>query len=74
MSVKCIVEKPHRPLEIDLSGDNATVFTLTEYIPSLCEMYGISSEDIIFEIKGCSLEEAVWIFDYYFGDDVIIYR
>lgn len=74
MSVKCIADKPVRPLEIDLSGEAANMFTLTEHVPELCKVTGFDATDIIFELKGGSLEEAVWIFDYYFGDMVIIYR
>lgn len=74
MSVKCIKDKPIRPLEIDLSGNNGNLSVLTDIASILCPQYNLDEEKIIFELKMGSYEEAFWIFESYFGDDVIIYR
>lgn len=74
MAVKCIRDKPVRPLEIDLSGENANMFTLTQHVDELSTKMKLNSSDIMFELKGMSLEEALWVFEYYFGDLVVIYR
>lgn len=73
MAIKEIKDKPYRPLEIDLTGANANVIFLCSYVAGLCEKLGYESESIINDIKISNLENAIDIFDYYFGDHVIIY-
>ncbi len=67
--------KPERPLELDLRGPEGNVFNLMNLAKVWGRQLGIKNPDAIVELmKMGTYDEAVEVFDNYFGNLVIIYK
>lgn len=61
-------------LEIDLTGPQGNVFYLMGCVPILAEKLNLDPDEIISEMMSSDYENAVLIFEKYFGKYVILYR
>jgi hypothetical protein len=62
------------PIEIDLTGPDGNVFVLLGYAKTFSKQLGIDAKEIHMKMMSGDYENAVSVFDYYFGDFVILYR
>jgi hypothetical protein len=69
-----ISKKPSSMFEIDLTGPDGNVFYLLGAAIKLGKELGYNTEEITEEMTSGDYENAVQIFDKYFGDYVIMYR
>ena len=75
--IKSIEEKPIKQLEIDLRGPQGNAFFLMNLAKDLGKQLGWSRksiEMIINTMTLCDYENLLLIFDYHFGEYVILYR
>lgn len=59
---------------IDLTGPEGNAFCLIGHARKLSKVFGLNSEQIIFEMTRGDYENLVEVFDKYFGDYVILER
>ena len=71
--IKSIEEKETK-LEIDLTGPDGNVFNLISKGGRLCKQLGKNSEVFARRMMSGDYENAVKVFDEYFGDFVTLYR
>lgn len=62
------------PIEIDLTGPEGNVFVLLGYAKTFSKQLGIDPNEVRMKMLASDYENAVRVFDYYFGDFVILYR
>ena len=61
-------------IEIDLTGSQGNVFYLLGVAKTLCKGLGVSFSEVKQKMCSSDYENAINIFDSYFGDFVILYR
>ena len=71
--IKSIEEKQNK-LEIDLTGQDGNVFNLIGVGGRLCKQLGLNSDVFTRKMMSGDYENAVKVFDEYFGDYVTLYR
>ena len=70
-----IVKKSkQREIVIDLTGPDGNVFVLMGYARRFANDLGLDGSKIINEMKSSNYENAVEVFDNYFGSFVILLR
>jgi len=70
-----IVKKSkQREIVIDLTGPDGNVFVLMGYARRFANDLGLDGDKIINEMKSSNYENAVEVFDKYFGSFVILLR
>lgn len=77
MTIKNIKSKtgPWMNNEIDLTGPNGNVFWLMAIAEQICRDNGISGGHIVKDMMASkSYEEALQVFDIWFGETYILYR
>ena len=62
------------PIEIDLTGPQGNVFVLLGYAKRFAQQLGIDPKEVQDKMMSGDYENAVQVFDEYFGDYVILYR
>lgn len=72
--IKSKEEKPTGPIEIDLTGPDGNVFVLMGIASKLARQLNLDGNEIIEQMKLSDYDNAVDVFDYYFGDYVILYK
>jgi hypothetical protein len=70
--IKSIEEK--QTIEIDLTGPDGNVFNLIGIGGRLCKQLGINSEVFTRRMMSGNYENAVNVFEEYFGDFVTLYK
>jgi hypothetical protein len=71
--IKSIDEKP-QAIEIDLTGPDGNVFNLIGIGGRLCKQLGLNSEVFIRRMTSGNYENAVNVFEEYFGHFVTLYK
>ena len=71
--IKSIEEKQNK-LEIDLTGPDGNVFSLIGIGGRLCKQLGLNSEMFYRQMTSGDYENAVNVFEEYFGNFVTLYR
>ena len=71
--IKSIEEKPQR-IEIDLTGPNGNVFYLIASGGRLCKQLNLNSEMFYRQMTSGNYENAINVFEEYFGDYVTLYK
>ena len=61
-------------IEIDLTGSQGNVFYLLGVANTLCKGLGVSFSEVKQKMCSSDYENAIDVFDGYFGDLVILYR
>ena len=61
-------------IEIDLTGPQGNVFVLLGYAKRFAQQLGIDPNEVQNKMMSGDYENAVQVFDEYFGDYVILYR
>jgi hypothetical protein len=69
-----IKSKENKGIEIDLTGPQGNVFFLIGTARNLAKQLGLDSNKIQNEMMSRDYENAVTIFDKYFGSFVTLYR
>ena len=73
--IMAIVKKTkQREIVIDLTGPDGNVFVLMGYARRLARDLGLDGNKIISEMQSSDYENAVEVFDNYFGSFVILLR
>ena len=72
--IKSKEEKKEGLIEIDLNGPEGNVFVLLGYAANFCKQLGIDPKEVKEKMMSSDYENAVSVFDEYFGDYVILYR
>ena len=75
--LKMIVSKKkiaHRPIEIDLTGEQGNAYYLLGLAKSLCNQLGLDYSDVRAEMTESDYENLLKVFDGYFGTFVTMYR
>lgn len=72
--IKSIEEKKHKPVEIDLTGPDGNVFVLIGIGGRYCKQLGLNSEVFTRRMMGGDYENAIVVFEEYFGSFVTLYR
>ena len=72
--IKSIEEKKHTPVEIDLTGEQGNVFYLIAQGGRYCKQLGLNSEVFTRRMMSGDYENAVNVFEEYFGSFVTLYR
>ena len=67
-------EKPEKRLEIDLTGPEGNVFYLIAVATRLARQIGLDEALIQREMMSSDYDNAVMVFEKYFGDFVILYK
>ena len=62
------------PIEIDLTGPEGNVFVLLGYAKRFAQQLEIDPKEVQDKMTSGDYENAVNVFDEYFGDYVILYR
>lgn len=62
------------PIKIDLTGPEGNVFVLLGYAKQFAQQLGIDHKEVQAKMMSGDYENAVNVFDEYFGDYVILYR
>ncbi len=62
------------PIKIDLTGPEGNVFVLLAYAKALAKKLEIDPKEVQTKMMSGDYENAVQVFDGYFGDYVILYR
>ena len=70
--IKSIEEK--QTIEIDLTGPDGNVFNLIGIGGRLCKQLGINSEVFTRRMMSGNYENAVNVFEEYFGDFITLYK
>ena len=71
--IKSVEEKP-QTIEIDLTGVDGNVFNLIGVGGRLCKQLGLNSEVFIRRMTSGDYENAINVFEEYFGDYVTLYK
>ena len=71
--IKSIDEKPGQ-IEIDLTGEQGNVFYLIAQGGRYCKQLGLNSEVFTRRMMSGDYENAINVFEEYFGEFVILYR
>lgn len=69
-----IKSKKNKGIEIDLTGPQGNVFFLIGTAKNLAKQLGMDSSSVQKEMMSGDYENAVNVFDKYFGDFVTLYR
>jgi hypothetical protein len=69
-----IKSKENKGIEIDLTGPQGNVFFLIGTARNLAKQLGIDSSSVQKEMMSGDYENAVNVFDKYFGNFVTLYR
>jgi hypothetical protein len=69
-----IKSKKNKGIEIDLTGPQGNVFFLIGTARNLAKQLGIDSSSVQKEMMSGDYENAVNVFDKYFGNFVTLYR
>ena len=69
-----IKSKENKGIEIDLTGPQGNVFFLIGTAKNLAKQLGMDSSSVQKEMMSGDYENAVNVFDKYFGDFVTLYR
>ncbi len=69
-----IKSKENRGIEIDLTGPQGNVFFLIGTAKNLAKQLGMDSSSVQKEMMSGDYENAVNVFDKYFGNFVTLYR
>lgn len=72
--IKSIEEKKHKPVEIDLTGPDGNVFVLIGIGGRYCKQLGLNSEVFTRRMMSGNYENAIVVFEEYFGSFVTLYR
>ena len=64
----------HRPIEIDLTGEQGNAYYLLGLAKSLCNQLGLDYSDVRAEMTESDYENLLKVFDGYFGTFVTMYR
>lgn len=73
--IKSIDEKPREnPIEIDLTGPDGNVYVLIGMGRKFCKQMGLDPETFSDRMTSGDYENAVSVFDEYFGSFVTLYR
>jgi hypothetical protein len=72
--IKSIEEKKHKSVEIDLTGPDGNVFYLIGQGRKFCNQLNLDSEVFTSKMMSGDYENAVNVFEQYFGSFVILYR
>jgi hypothetical protein len=67
-------EEKASKVEIDLTGPEGNVFVLIGYAKNFAKQLGLEPNEIQKEMMSGDYENAVNVFDKYFGNFVILYR
>jgi hypothetical protein len=67
-------EEKTSKVEIDLTGPEGNVFVLIGYAKNFAKQLGLEPNEIQKEMMSGDYENAVNVFDKYFGNFVILYR
>ena len=67
-------EEKTSKVEIDLTGPQGNVFVLIGYAKNFAKQLGLEPNEIQKEMMSGDYENAVNVFDKYFGNFVILYR
>lgn len=73
MAIKRKLQQKVPQIEIDLTGPQGNVFVLIKLAKDLSFRLGIDGEKVISRMRRVSYEDAVKIFDAYFGDYVTLH-
>jgi hypothetical protein len=73
MSIKSIEEKVSS-IEIDLTGPDGNVFYLIGQGRNFCKQLGLDTSEFTTRMTSGDYENAVNVFEEYFGDFVTLYR
>ena len=73
MAIK-LKKDQHRGIEIDLTGPEGNVFYLMGTAKSYAKQCGFDGDKIIEEMKASDYENAINVFDSYFGSIVTLLR
>jgi len=65
---------PVRKMEVDLSSSHGNVFYLFAIVANLSKRLGLDKDQIFNEMKSGDFDNAISVFDSYFGDYVILYK
>jgi hypothetical protein len=71
--IKSIEEKPGQ-IEIDLTGEQGNVFYLIAQGGRYCKQLGLNSEVFTRRMMSGDYENAINVFEEYFGEFVTLYR
>ena len=71
--IKSIDEKPGQ-IEIDLTGEQGNVFYLIAQGGRYCKQLGLNSEVFTRRMMSGDYENAINVFEEYFGEFVTLYR
>ena len=69
-----IKKSKQREIVIDLTGPDGNVFVLMGYARRFARDLGLDGNKIISEMQSSDYENAVEVFDNYFGSFVILFR
>ena len=70
-----IVKKPKQTgITIDLTGPEGNAFYLLGTASNLAKQLGLNANEIQSEMMSGDYENLIRVFDFYFGDFVILYR
>lgn len=68
------IETKSKEIEIDLTGEQGNVFYLIAQGGRFCKQLGLNSEVFTRRMMSSDYENAVRVFDEYFGEYVTLYR
>jgi len=71
--IKSKIEKS-QAIEIDLTGPDGNVFNLIGVGRKLCKQLGLSSDEFTSRMTSGNYDNAVNVFEEYFGEFVTLYR
>lgn len=74
MTIRLKKYRPKRPIEIIIEENDSVMQELFNVVQELCNKYDLNYSEIFNELSCCDKENTLALFDYYFGDDVTIYR
>ena len=74
MAIKRKKDIPPYPIVIDLTGPDGNVFVLMGKAKGFARDLGLDGDKIINEMKSSDYENAVQVFDKYFGSFVTLLR
>ncbi len=74
MAIKHKSDIEDRKIEIDLTGPEGNVFVLMGHATQLARQLGLDAKGICALMMSSDYENAVEVFDSYFGEYVILWR
>lgn len=74
MTILSKSQKPHREVEIDLTGPEGNVFCLIGYAKRFAKQLDLPAEEIANDMMSDDYEHAVAVFEKHFGSVVTLYR